>query len=36
MLGDKDHIIVDNVEKPKKIFGITDGFGGMKEIDIKK
>ena len=36
VLGDKDHIIVDNVEKPKKIFGITDGFGGMKEIDIKK
>lgn len=36
ILGDKDHVIVDNVVKPKKIFGITDGFGGIKEINIKK
>jgi hypothetical protein len=36
ILGEKNHVIVDNVSRPKKIFGITDGFGGMKEISLKR
>lgn len=36
VLGKKGCIIVDNTERPKKIFGITDGFAGMKKLNQKK
>ena len=29
-------MIVDNVLNPKKVFGITDGYGGMKKVNFKK
>ena len=32
MLTDENSIIVDNVNLPKKIYGISDGYGGFKKI----
>ena len=32
ILSDENSIIVDNVHLPKKIYGISDGYGGFKRI----
>ena len=32
ILSDENSIIVDNVSLPKKIYGISDGYGGFKKI----
>ena len=32
ILSDENSIIVDNVNLPKKIYGISDGYGGFKKI----
>ena len=32
MLSDENSIIVDNVNSPKKIYGISDGYGSFKKI----
>ena len=34
ILGDKGYIIVDNVQKPRKVYGVTDGFGGIKKVNF--
>lgn len=37
IVGNKNDIIVDDIKKPKKIFGCCDGSGGLKQFsDIKK
>ena len=35
MLSDENSIIVDNVNSPKKIYGISDGYGSFKKIQKK-
>jgi len=34
ILGDKGYVIVDNVQKPRKVYGVTDGFGGIKKVNF--
>lgn len=36
ILGKKNDIVVDNPKKPKRIFGICDGYGDFKNLDYKK
>ena len=36
ILSSENSIIVDNVNFPKKIYGVSDGYGGFKKINKKK
>ena len=36
ILTEKDTIIVDNLNKPKKIYGISDGYGSFKKTNPRK
>ncbi len=36
ILSDENSIVVDNVSAPKKIYGISDGYGSFKKMQKKK
>ena len=35
ILTEKNTLIVDNLRKPKKIYGVSDGSGSFKKINLK-
>ena len=35
ILTEKNTLIVDNLKKPKKLYGVSDGFGSFKNISLK-
>ena len=35
ILTEKNTLIVDNLRKPKKLYGVSDGFGSFKKINLK-